>query len=261
MFTIVDDIAIHARIDGAADAPALVLLHSLGTSAAVWELQVECLRQHFRVICPDLRGHGLTEATPGDYTIAGLAGDVTGLLDRLGIARAHLGGLSIGGMVAQHLATATPERFASLALCDTAMAIPPASLWQERAALVRRDGLGAIEEVVLARWISPACMKTAAGRGLRMMFRRTSVEGYAGCAAAIATADLASRIAGIAIPTLVLIGAHDEATPRASAEALCAALPQARLVVIDDAAHIPTVEAPDAVTAALLHFFLSQGER
>ena len=73
MFTIVDDIAIHARIDGAADAPAVVLLHSLGTSAAVWDLQVESLRQHFRVIRPDLRGHGLTEATPGDYTIVGLA--------------------------------------------------------------------------------------------------------------------------------------------------------------------------------------------
>lgn len=259
MFTIIDDIAMHVRIDGPDDAPAVVLLHSLGTNAAVWDPQVEVLKRSYHVIRPDLRGHGLTEATPGDYTIARLAEDIARLLDRLEIARPHLGGISIGGMVAQQLAAANPGRFASLILCDTAMAIPPADLWHRRVETVRRDGLGAIEDDVLARWVTPGFMADAGARALRTMLRRTSIEGYAGCAAAIAAADLAPSTAGLAIPALVIVGSLDASTPVTAAEALHGALPEARLVVIDGAAHIPTFEAPEPLTAAMVRFLGDAG--
>ena len=254
MFIAIGDINIHARIDGPAGAAPLVLLHSLGTNSHVWDAQAEVLARSFRVIRPDLRGHGLTEATPGDYSMAMLAGDLAGLLDALNIRRAHLGGISIGGMIAQEFAATHPERAASLILCDTAMAIPPAELWRERIATVRAQGIGAIEEAVLARWVTPGFFTASESRGLRAMLRTTSIDGYAGCAAAIAVADLAPRTNMLRTPAMVIVGDGDLATPVASSQALHDAIAGSVLIVIEGAAHIPTVEKPDVVTKAILDF-------
>jgi 3-oxoadipate enol-lactonase len=187
-----------------------------------------------------------------------LARDVLALLDALGLGRVHVAGLSIGGMVAQALAAQAPERAASLLLCDTAMAIPPPDLWRSRAATVRAQGMAAIADAVLARWVTPGFARAPAARGLRAMLLRTAPEGYAGAAEAIAAADLTAGTRRLRMPTLVLVGDRDEATPRASAEALQEAIPGARLAVIPDAAHIPTLERAEAVTDAILDFLSSQ---
>ena len=254
MFIAIGDINIHARIDGPDGAPPLVLLHSLGTNSHIWDAQAEVLARSFRVIRPDLRGHGLTEATPGDYSMAMLAGDLAGLLDALNIRRAHLGGISIGGMIAQEFAATHPERAASLILCDTAMAIPPAEFWRERIVTVRAQGIDAIEEAVLARWVTPGFITAPESRGLRAMLRTTSIDGYAGCAAAIAVADLAPRTNMLRTPAMVIVGDGDLATPVASSQALHDAIAGSVLIVIEGAAHIPTVEKPDVVTKAILDF-------
>ena len=201
-----------------------------------------------------MRGHGLTEATPGPYSIAGLAQDVLAVLDALDVATAHVCGLSIGGMIAQSVAHQAPRRVTSLILCDTAMAIPPASMWRERAALVRRSGMEALAATVIQRWVTPKFLKSPEAAGLRMMLLRTSAEGYAGAAEAIADADLRQGTQGLPIPTLVMIGEQDGATPLSEAEALRAAIPGARLEVIAEASHIPTVEQPEAVTDSILNF-------
>ena len=180
----------HVQIDGPQSAPALLLLHSLGTDGRVWEPQAAALADSFRVIRPDLRGHGLSVATPGPGSIARLAQDALAVLDALGVGQAHVGGLSIGGMVAQQLAAAAPGRVASLVLCDTAMAIPPPAFWRERAAIVRARGMAAIADAVVGRWVTPASLGAAATEGLRMMLLRTDPEGYAAAAEAIAAADL-----------------------------------------------------------------------
>src|ERR1700688_4950472 len=130
----------HVQVSGPKDAPVLLLLHSLGTSLHVWDDQEAALAERYRVVRPDLRGHGLTAAPPGPYTIDVMAQDVLAIMDALGIAAAHVGGLSIGGMGAQTLAARAPDRVASLILCDTAMAIPPAEMWRERAAIARHQG-------------------------------------------------------------------------------------------------------------------------
>ncbi|HEX8113421.1 MAG TPA: alpha/beta fold hydrolase, partial [Kofleriaceae bacterium] len=149
-------LATHFAVDGPPGAPALLLVHSLGTSLRVWDAQAEALARGFRVVRFDLRGHGLTEVGAGPCTVEDLADDALALLDALGIASAHVAGVSIGGMVSQAIAARAPARVRSLILCDTAMAIPPADLWRQRAAQVRAEGIAAIADTVLARWASPA---------------------------------------------------------------------------------------------------------
>jgi 3-oxoadipate enol-lactonase len=243
----------HLRADGPQDAPPLMLLHSLGTDHRVWQPQAEALAGRFRVLRPDLRGHGRTNVPAGPYTIEGMAGDVLAALDALGVDRIAVAGLSIGGMVAQSLAALAPDRIAALVLVDTALAIPPADLWRQRAATVRSGGMAAIADAVLARWLTPAA-DAAAAATLRALLLVTAPEGYAGAAEAIAEADLTETTRRLRLPTLVLVGDQDEATPRASAEALRDAIPGARLRLLPGAAHIPTVERPASVTDALLDF-------
>jgi 3-oxoadipate enol-lactonase/4-carboxymuconolactone decarboxylase len=254
MFVDIAGSTVHVQIDGDAGRPALVLLHSLGTCLQVWDPQAAALARDFRVIRPDLRGHGLTGLGAGEAGIEGMAADVLAVLDALGVAQAHLGGLSIGGLVAQALALAAPARVLSLMLCDTAMVFPPAQMWRDRAEVARSQGLGVLEEGVLARWVTPAGLDTPAARGLRAMLRRTPAEGYAAAADALGACDLSARTGSLGMPTLILVGDQDQATPRAAAEALHAAIAGSALVVLEGAAHIPTLECARAVTAAMQAF-------
>lgn len=249
----IEGLAVTIREDGHPDAPALLLLHSLGTSAQVWTPIVHALAASFRVIRPDMRGHGATQATPGPYTIAQLGHDALGVLQALGIAHTAVVGLSIGGLIAQELAHIAPNRVTALVLMDTALKIPPATIWHERAALVRAQGMQAIVEPVLARWLTPDAPSHAAAP-LRELILATPAEGYAACAEAIAAADLTLQSGGLAIPTLVLVGESDPSTPVATAEALHRAIPGSKLEIIAHAAHIPTAEQPAAVAGALLRF-------
>lgn len=254
MFIRANDLDIHVQVSGPPGAPPLLLLHSLGTSLHVWDAQAEALSASFRVIRPDLRGHGLTTVTKGPYNIAQLAQDVLAMLDALDVGQAHVAGLSIGGLVAQSLAAQAAHRVASLILCDTAMVIPPPEGWHTRAALVRANGMQAVAEPVMARWVTAGYLGTPQAAGLRAMLLRTDPEGYAGAAEAIAAEDLSASSAKLTIPTLILVGDQDLATPLTSAEAMHQAIAGSTLIVLKDAAHIPTVKTPDAVTSAMRSF-------
>lgn len=254
MFIRVNELDIHVLVDGPPGAAPLVLLHSLGTNAHVWDPQAEVLARSFRVIRPDMRGHGLTTCTPGPYSMAMLADDLAGLLAAMGVGRAHIGGISIGGMVAQAFAARHPEQAVSLILCDTAMAIPPAENWLARARTVRENGIGVIKDAVLANWVTPGFIGSAETAGLAAMLTRTPPEGYAGGCEAIAAADLSAGTAGLQLPALVIVGDQDKPTPLAAAQALQSAIAGAGLSIIEGAAHIPTVEKPVAVTAAMVQF-------
>jgi 3-oxoadipate enol-lactonase/4-carboxymuconolactone decarboxylase len=201
-----------------------------------------------------MRGHGLTTSTPGPYSMAQLAADVAGVMDALGIGAAHVAGISIGGMIAQALAAADPSRVKSLMLVDTAMAIPPAESWISRAATVRAEGIPQIADAVMARWVTPDFMNAPEAAGLRAMLLRTPAEGYAAAAEAIATADLTTGTSTLTLPTLIVVGDQDAATPVASAQALHAVIAGSSLTIIDGGAHIPTVEKPAEITAAIRAF-------
>ncbi|MFS3136876.1 3-oxoadipate enol-lactonase [Gluconacetobacter sacchari] len=255
MFVTLSDLNVNVRLDGPPGAPALLLLHSLGTSSDIWDGLVGALSGGFRIIRPDMRGHGLTGVTPGPYTIEGLAADACAVLDALGVEAAHVAGVSIGGLIAQAMALHAPARVRSLVLIDTAPVFPTEASWRERAALVRATGLAGMADAVMGRWITPAGLDTPAARGLRQIFLRTDPEGYAAACEALAACDLSARIGTIAVPTLVVVGEDDPSTPVATARALADSVPSSRLVILPQASHIPTVEQPDAVAAALLDAF------
>lgn len=249
-----DDLTMYLRADGPQDAPVLLMLHSLGTDHGVWDPQAEVLSQYFRVLRPDLRGHGRSSATPGPYSIEGLALDILSAMHRLGVRRAHVVGLSIGGMVAQALAAAAPDVVASLVLSDTATSIPPASLWRDRARTVRLSGMTAIVDAVLARWVTPAFLDAPETQRLRSMLLNTAPEGYAAAAEAIADADLSTKIQGLRISALILVGDQDTATPISSAKQLADSIPGAEFRLIKNASHIPTFERSQDVTKLIQTF-------
>ena len=251
----------HYDLTGPADGPVLLFANSIGTSFHIWDAVVPHLSDRYRILRYDMRGHGLTQVTPvsedAGYSMDILADDAAGLLDALGIARAHLSGLSIGGMMAQRLAVKAPARIHGLILCDTAGVIGPASVWTDRIAAIRARGMTAISDGVMARWFTQAFRDSRPDqiRGYTAMVARTTEDGYVGCAMAIRDADLRTANAGIKAPTLVICGEHDVATPPDAARELAAGIPGARFELLPGAAHIPGVEKP-AELAALVDGFL-----
>ena len=242
------------RIEGPEDAPVLVLANSLGTTPEVWDAQAPALRERFRLVRYDHRGHGASPVPPGPYAMDDLGGDVLALMDRLGVDRFFFCGLSIGGMVGMWLGSEAPERVEGLVLCCTAARFDPPSAWDERAKAVRVGGVGAVADAVLERWFTPAfreerpeVLRWAAG-----MLRNSSPEGYAGCCEAIRDADLRPRLGDISAPTLVIAGSDDPAAPVEKAEIIRDVIHDARLAVIQRAAHIANVERPDEVTGGIL---------
>lgn len=254
MFIQIGDIAVHAQQDGPAHGPAVLLMHTLGTTLAVWEPQAAALaKRGFRVVRMDIRGHGLSEAPPGPYGMVQLARDGLALLDALGIARAHVGGISIGGRIALGMAALAPERVLSLLPCDTALEFKPESLWQERIDAVTQGGLAPGAETSMGRWVFDASL--ASSRGLRRMLLTTDPVGWLGCAAALRDCSKEEIVGKIACPATVIVGEQDESTPVAASEAIVAAIPGARLVTIAEARHIPSLEREAAFTRAVLGHF------
>lgn len=240
--------------EGATDAPALVLLDSLGSDLSMWDPQVAPLARRFRVIRFDLRGHGRSPVPPGPYQIADLAGDVLALLDRLEVERANLCGLSLGGMIALWLGEHAPDRVDRLVLCCTSARLEPSEAWTARAATVRTQGMGAVADLVVGRWFTPPY---AAGHPelvaqMRAMIASQPADGYASCCEAIAAMDLRSALASVRAPTLLIAGAEDPAIPPEHSERIAAAIEGARVVIVPDASHLANVEQPERVTAAIL---------
>lgn len=240
---------LHHTLSGPDDAPVLLLGASLGTDMRMWEAQLP-LAQSFRLLRFDHRGHGQSPAPPGPYELADLAGDVLELMDSLGIARASLCGLSLGGMVGMWLGAHAPERIERLVLLCTAAHMPPASAWRERAAAVRAAGsTEPVADAVLAGWLTPAfaAAQPQVRAELRAMLTASPADGYAWCCGAIERMDLRDDLKRITAPTLVISGADDPATPVQRQAMIAAAVPQARHEVVGPAAHLAAVERPEAV--------------
>lgn len=245
---------LHHSIEGPRDAPVLVLGHSIGCDLSMWDPQVQALSERFSLLRYDHRGHGGSPVPPGPYSLEVLGADVLALLDRLELERVHLGGLSLGGMVAMWIAARAPERVERLVLCCTSAFLAPAETWHERARTVRAEGMGALTPSPVERWLTPAfrAREPAIAARLERTLLATAPEGYAGCCEAIAGMDLRPELPGIAAPTLVVAGADDPSTPPAHGEAIAAAIPDARLVALPDAAHLANVEQPEALTGAVV---------
>lgn len=254
-------IRLHYELAGPETAPVVVFANSLGADLGMWEPQVAALAGRFRVLRFDMRGHGRSDVPAGPYRLDGLALDVVALLDALGIDRVNFCGLSLGGAVGQWLGIHRPERLRSLVLCATACRFGPASAWDERIALVQRGGVEAVADAVVARWLTEGFRARRPGEAarLRAMLCATPAAGYAAAAAAVRDADLCGELHRIAVPTLLVAGGDDPATPPARLEELRARIARAELVVLE-AAHILNLEAAESFNRALLAF-LDEQER
>lgn len=236
------------------DVSVVALVNSLGSTSEIWDPVADALATEFRVVRSELPGHGGAPAPSGRYTMSDLAGDIRSTLDRVGIERANVVGVSIGGMIALQLAIESPDRVQRLVLCATSGRLGPRGAWAERAELVLRDGMEAVAAAVAARWITPEFAGTHPGRAARFraMVADTDPIGYAGCCWAIEDMDLLDGLSFIDTPTLVLHGDRDPAIPIDHGETLARLIPRARLEVIRGGAHLPMLEYPEAVGSSIV---------
>lgn len=249
-----------ARIayDISGSGPTIVFSHCLGGSRAVWTPVIERLNDRFRCIAYDLRGQGDSEATPAPYSMALLANDALELLDALELESCIFAGVSMGGMVAQHLALLAPQRLSAIVLADSAAGFDAAgrAAWADRIAQLQREGIAPLVDTMMGRWFTeefrrqnPALVTKVAA-----ILARTDLNGYLANCAAIRDHDLAERLPEIALPTLVLCGENDPSTPLSLSQALAAGIPGAQMAVLPGLNHLPCFEAPELVSGVIENF-------
>ncbi len=248
-------VELHHEVAGPADGPVVVLGGALGTDLRMWEPQVEPLvAAGFRVVRYDQRGHGRSPAPDGPYTLDELGEDLVALLDSLRLARVSLVGLSLGGMTGMWLARHHPARLDRLVLCCTSAELGPVSMWTERARAARESGLDGLADAAVGRWLTPAgrAANPALAAWLHEMFSGQDAEGYASCCTAIQTMSIVDSLGSVAAPVLVIAGAQDQATPPDHARRIAEEIPDARLEIVDGAAHLGNLERPAEFTALVL---------
>ena len=255
-FVTVNQLRIFYRLEGNHGLPVLVFSHSIGTDHALWEPQVQDLLSHFQVLRYDTRGHGASEAPPGEYSVEQLGRDVLGLVEALNLPQFSFCGLSLGGAVGQWLAIHAPEKLTGLILANTSPRVGTPELWQNRINAVQQGGMVAIADTAIQRFFSPESLAPSSAYvdSIRSVLLGTDVTGYVGCCAALRDFDFKDNLPDIGIPTLVIVGERDVSTPwTGNGEILAQRIPQARVTRLS-AAHLSNLEAPKSFTAALFAF-------
>lgn len=251
---------IHYVIDGAKDAPWVTFSHSIAADHSFWEDQVAALAGRFRILYYDTRGHGRSATGDAPYSLELLAGDVIALWDRLGIARSHFVGLSLGGMTGMVLGFEHPGRVHKLVIANARSSSNAdfKSLWDQRMALARADGMAAIADASLGRWFTPDFADREPRRmaRVRAVIEACPVEGFRGAAMAIRDIDFHGRLGALECPTLFIAGAEDGACPAADIHADHLAVPGSRYMELSPAAHISNLEQPQAFNEALIDFLM-----
>jgi len=250
------------RLDGNDGRPVLVLSHSLGCDHTQWDAQAGALAPRFRVLRYDTRGHGATEVTAGDYSIATLARDALALIDSLGgilgTDRFAFCGLSLGGMIGQWLGANVPQRVTRLVLANTSARYPDPSIMENRRRTVLEQGMGAVADAVIGRFF--LAERVAANpvevAHTRRVLLATNPVGYAGCCAAVRDLNQTASLPLIKTPTLIVCGDKDPSTPFAGHGELLAREIAGSTVLHLPTAHLSNLERPRSFTAALWQFLL-----
>ena len=232
--------------------PALIVTHSLGSDHRMWHAQVEALKSQYFIVAIDNIGHGESDVPDGDYTVSDMAAAVLAVAGAAELERFHYCGLSVGGLTGQWLGAHRPEMLLSLTLSNTAAKIGSAELWDERIRIARTEGMGALVDGVIARWFSPGFAEEhpAQFTQARETLLATDPNGYAGVSAALRDTDLRESARSISVPTMVIGGLGDLATPVEQARWLHAQITGSRLVELD-AAHLSNLDRELEFTTAL----------
>lgn len=254
-----DGCGLRVTVSGPEDGPALVLIHALGTSRAVWDDLLPLLPEGLRLVSFDLRGHGASDVSGGPYAMGTLVSDAEAVIDGLGLRDVVVLGLSIGGMVAQGLAVKRLDLVRAVILSNTAAKIGQPAQWAERIAAVEAGGMAAIAEATLARWFprrDPAAPEVDRARALLLA---TPPAGYAGGCAAIAGSDFWTPTSGLRLPALGIAGADDGSTPPDLVRETVALIPGSKTVLIPRAGHLPCLDAPGPYAEAISGFLAGIG--
>ena len=254
----INGINMNYETSGPATAPAVVLHHPLATNLSFWDEATKALETKYRVIRFDARGHGKTDAPHGRYDFKTLAQDTIALMDHVYVKRAAFVGLSMGGMVAQFLGLDHAARFSSLTIVSSSSktANDMRHLWHDRVVVAREKGMKSQVEPALQRWLAASAR---AGRPdlvarCTRLIEATPLEGYAGWCGAIEHLDMTAKLGGIKLPTRIIVGAEDPATPPAASETIQRHIPGSELVIMPGVAHMLAIENPAAFHAELLPF-------
>ncbi|UST56385.1 alpha/beta fold hydrolase (plasmid) [Comamonadaceae bacterium OTU4NAUVB1] len=243
------------------EGPFVVLSHALGSDLRMWDGVAALLARAHTVLRYDHRNHGGSERVAEPFGMQALGRDAAALIEReTGGEPVHFVGLSMGGMTAQALAAERPDLLRSVTIANSSAHYPDPAPWRARAEAVAARGVEAIADGAVERWLTPAFAATPEGataaRALRDVLVRNDPRAYIDSCAAVAAIDLREGNRRIAVPTLVIAGAQDLATPPAMSEAIVAAIPGARLATLD-AAHVSAVERPAEFVALLIDFWRS----
>ena len=248
----------HYRIDGRGERWA-TFVTGIANDLSMWDGQVAALERDFNVLRYDLRGHGGTPASGGEYTIELLVSDLAALLDQLNIRRTSVIGLGLGGAIAQAFALAHPDRVDKLMPCCCRARMVPdfAAMWHKLRETVSTNGLESIVEPTVQRWFSEdfKSRHPEVLENIRKMIRSTTQEGYMGVTAAFLGLDVEAELGSIKAPTLYVSGAEDKlGGPPALMEGLAAKVKGARHVSVPNAAHIANIQNPEGFNRVLMDF-------
>jgi 3-oxoadipate enol-lactonase len=241
----------------------VVLLHGYPFDRTLWSEQVTALSSSYRVLTPDLRGLGESDASPGAATMNHMAQDVAALLDQLGIARAVIGGLSMGGYVTLAFYKQFPSRVRALVLADTRAQADTEEGKQGRVQQAEKalaEGMASIADGMLPKLLTPETVskRPELVKRVRDMMLRTKPEGAAGALLGMKEReDLTVLLPEISCPTLILVGAEDPITPVADSEKMHREIAGSRLVVIENAAHVSNLERTEQFNEELIGFLRS----
>ena len=248
------DLRLNAEATGPEAGPALVLLHALGTSSAIWDDLLPLLPPSLRILRLDMRGHGRSDVPPGPYSMGALIRDAERLIEHFGVKEAVILGLSIGGLIAQGLAVKRLDLVRAMVLSNTAAKIGRPEHWDDRIKAVQGGGMPALHDATMERWLGRKWRQSPALPRLSDDFLATAPEGWMGCAAAIAGTDFFETTATLTLPTLAIAGANDGSTPPDLVRETAELIRGHRFALIRGAGHIPVVEKPAEYAAVLTQF-------
>ena len=254
-----DGINLHYRIDGDPSGAPVVFANSLGTDLRLWDPILPLLPKGLKYIRYDKRGHGLSDGPAAPYAMGTLVSDAEKLMEHLGVQGAVFVGLSIGGMIAQGLATKRLDLVRAVVLSNTGAKIGTRDMWEERIAAVNAGGLDAVVDATMQRWFSKPFHDTDAFIAWRNMFLRCPAHGWTGCGAAIAGTDFMTTTAALRLPALGIAGSEDGSTPPDLVRETVGLIPGSEFQLIRGAGHLPCVEKPEEYARILSDFLTRQG--
>jgi 3-oxoadipate enol-lactonase len=259
----VNGTTLNYEVEGPENAPAIMVSHGIATSLEIWTEASAFLKSKYRVVRYDSRGHGGSDPT-GPYSLETLAADAVGLMDALGIKKAHYGGVSLGGMTAMGVGILYPERALSVIPCDARAQTSDESNkgWQGRMEAVIANGIEAIVDESIGRWVAKSFYDDKERHErLRTIVRGTSVLGYIGSSQALQGLNYGARLGEIRVPALYLTGEEDKGASPEVMKGLAAQTPGAQFVAIPRAGHLSSYERPQAVAEAIDRFISGLGTR